>query len=97
MRLRFQFPAREHDGRTCIVVVEIAGEASPVAVGLVVDAVDSVLNLKEEQIEKAPVFSARISRDCIQGLGKVENKVIILLDIDLVCSLETVFEDGQES
>lgn len=78
-------------------MVEIAGEASPVAVGLVVDAVDSVLNLKEEQIEKAPVFSARISRDCIQGLGKVENKVIILLDIDLVCSLETVFEDGQES
>ena len=86
LRKRFSLPQREYDVRTCIIVVEIAGEAASVSIGIVVDAVDAVVNLRDDQVEKAPVFSSEISRDCIRGLGKFEKQVVILLDIDKVCS-----------
>ncbi|MEA1923321.1 MAG: chemotaxis protein CheW [Pseudomonadota bacterium] len=93
LRKRFVLPMREYDARTCIVVVEIAGEAGPVSMGVVVDAVDAVVNLRDDQIEKAPVFSSEISRDCIKGLGKLEDKVVIILNIDRVCSADRVTEE----
>ncbi len=96
LRKRFALPTREYDVRTCIIVVEIVGEAGPVAIGIVVDAVDAVVNLRDEQVEKAPVFSSEISRDCIRGLGKIEKQVVILLDIDKVCSADQLKEDSSE-
>ena len=96
LRKRFALPKREYDVRTCIIVVEIVGEAGPVAIGIVVDAVDAVVNLRDEQVEKAPVFSSGISRDCIRGLGKLEKQVVILLDIDMVCSVDQVEDESAE-
>ncbi len=93
LRKRFALPLRDYDARTCIVVVEIAGEAGPVVMGVVVDAVDAVLTLRDDQIEKVPAFSSKVSRDCIKGLGKVEEKIVILLDVDQVCSAGRVMED----
>ena len=93
LRKRFTLSMREYDARTCIIVVEICGEAGPVAMGIVVDAVDAVVNLRDEQVEKAPVFSSTVSRDCIKGLGKLENLVVILLDIDRVCSADRTTEE----
>ena len=96
LRKRFVLSMREYDARTCIIVVEIAGEAGPVSMGVVVDAVDAVVNLRDDQIEKAPAFSSEISRDCIKGLGKHEDKVVIILDIDRVCSADRVPEESSE-
>ncbi|MEA3334136.1 MAG: chemotaxis protein CheW [Pseudomonadota bacterium] len=96
LRKRFVLSAREYDVRTCIIVVEIAGEAGPVSMGVVVDAVDAVVNLRDDQIENAPVFSSEISRDCIKGLGKLEDKVVIILDIDRVCSSDRVTEESSD-
>ena len=96
LRLRFALPVREYDARTCIIVVEITGEAGPVAMGIVVDAVDAVVNLRDEQIEKAPVFSSAVSQDCIKGLGKFEDKVVILLNIDQVCSDDRIKEESSD-
>lgn len=96
LRKRFALPEREYDVRTCIIVVEIAGETGPVAVGIVVDAVDAVVNLHDDQVENAPVFSSAISRDCIMGLGKIEKQVVILLDIDKVCTPSQVEDELPE-
>ncbi|MBN2808705.1 MAG: purine-binding chemotaxis protein CheW [Deltaproteobacteria bacterium] len=97
LRKRFVLPVREYDVRTCIIVVEIAGEAGPVAIGIVVDAVDAVVNLRDEQVEKAPVFASQVNRDCIRGLGKFDKQVVILLDIDKVCATgQTAAEDAPE-
>ncbi len=96
LRRRFALPMREYDARTCIIVVEITGEAGFVAMGIVVDAVDAVVNLRDEQIEKAPLFSSAVSQDSIKGLGKFEDKVVILLDIDRVCSEDRITEESSD-
>ncbi|MCK5679677.1 purine-binding chemotaxis protein CheW [bacterium] len=88
LRKRFGLSEREYDVRTCIVVVEITGEAGPVSMGIVVDAVDAVVNLRDDQVESPPTLSMVVSRDCIRGLGKFDDKVIILLDVEAVCSSE---------
>lgn len=97
LRLRFSLPTREPDNRTCIIVVEIAGESGPVAMGVVVDAVDAVINLPQGQIEKNPAFSSSVDQDCVKGLGKIDKQVVILLDIDQVCRPTELSELAAES
>jgi len=77
--------------RTCIVIVEVEaeidGERERQVIGVVVDAVNEVLDIAAADIEPAPVFGARIRTDFIQGMGKVRGKFVILLNVDRVLSL----------
>jgi purine-binding chemotaxis protein CheW len=59
-------------------------------IGIVVDAVSEVLNIKGEDIEKAPTFGSRLNTDYILGMAKMEGAVKILLDIDRVLSAAEV-------
>jgi purine-binding chemotaxis protein CheW len=59
-------------------------------IGIVVDAVSEVLNIKGEDIEKAPTFASRLNTDYILGMAKMEGAVKILLDIDRVLSAAEV-------
>ncbi len=86
LRLRFGIVEIDYSDRTCIIVVEIAGQAGTVLIGIVVDAVSEVLNIKSEDIEDAPAFGARLNTDYISGMAKMEGGVKILLDIDKVLS-----------
>jgi len=88
LRLRFGLPAIDYTERTCIIVVEIAGQAGTVQVGIVVDAVSEVLNIKAEDIEAAPSFGGRMKTDFILGMAKMNGGVKILLDIDRVLGSE---------
>lgn len=90
LRLRFGMEAMDYTERTCIIVVEMAGKASTVQIGIVVDAVSEVLNIKGEDIEDRPTFGTELSLDYIFGMAKMEGGVKILLDIDRVLSAEEV-------
>ena len=61
-----------------------------ILIGIVVDAVSEVLNIKEELIEETPTFGARMDTDYILGMAKMEGGVKILLDIDRVLSADEV-------
>ncbi len=74
--------------RTCIVIVEIEAEGEHRDVGVVVDAVNEVLEIAATEIEPAPAFGARINADFIAGIGKVNGRFVILLDVDRVLSTE---------
>jgi purine-binding chemotaxis protein CheW len=74
--------------RTCIVIVEIALDDARQDVGVVVDAVNAVLDIPPEHIEPPPTFGTRIRTDFIQGMGNVNNKFVILLDANQVLSLD---------
>lgn len=74
--------------RTCIVIVEVETEEQRQDMGLVVDAVNAVLEIPASDIEPPPAFGARIRTDFIEGMGKVAGKFVILLDIDQVLSTE---------
>jgi purine-binding chemotaxis protein CheW len=86
LRLRFGMPSIEYSDRTCIIVVEIDGQAGTILVGIVVDAVSEVLNIKGDDIEKTPTFGTKLNTDYILGMAKMEGGVKILLDIDQVLS-----------
>lgn len=86
LRLRFSMPESEYTDRTCIVVVEIGGQAMNMIIGIVVDSVSEVLNIKGEEIEETPSFGTSLDTDYIFGMAKVEGGVKILLDIDTVLS-----------
>lgn len=81
---RFGMEAIDYNERACIIVVEIVGKSGTVMVGIVVDAVSEVLNIKVEEIEKTPAFSTKVNTDYILGMAKTESNVKILLDIDKV-------------
>lgn len=84
LRLRFGMEEIDYNERTCIIVVEIEGNAGNVVIGIVVDSVSEVLNIKNEEIEETPTFGAKLNTDYILGMAKMEGGVKILLDIDCV-------------
>jgi len=89
LRLKFGMEEMAYTERTCIIVVEIAGEGRKTVntqMGIVVDAVSEVLNIKAEDVEETPTFGAALNTDFILGMAKMEGGVKILLDIDKVLS-----------
>ena len=90
LRLRFDMGEIDYTERTCIIVVEIEGQAGTVMIGIVVDSVSEVLNIKGKDIEDSPTFGTKLNTDYILGMAKMEGGVKILLDIDRVLSGEEV-------
>ena len=74
--------------RTCIVIVEIEGEDGPLAVGVLVDAVNAVLDLEAAQIEPPPSFGTGLRQEFIRGMARTDNGFIILLDVGHVLSVD---------
>ena len=84
LRLRFCLEATAYTERTCIIVVEIQGETGALPMGIVVDAVSEVLNIRGADIENTPTFGVKLNTDFILGMAKTGGGVKILLDIDKV-------------
>jgi purine-binding chemotaxis protein CheW len=90
LRLRFGMDAVSYDEQTCIVVVEIEGREGIILMGVVVDGVSEVLNIKQEEIEDAPALGSNLNTEYLLGMAKKEGGVKILLDIDRVLSSEEI-------
>jgi purine-binding chemotaxis protein CheW len=82
LRLKFGLPATEYTKRTCIVVVQVEGEAGSILMGVLVDAASKVLNLTSSDIEDASDQGAKPAMSFIIGMAKVKGKATLLLDID---------------
>lgn len=88
LRLRFQMEEVPYNERTCIIVVEVKLANEPISIGIVVDAVSEVSQIKEEEIEATPSFGTSLDTSYILGMAKTDNSVKILLDIDQVLTQE---------
>ncbi|GAC1410168.1 MAG: chemotaxis protein CheW [Candidatus Velthaea sp.] len=82
LRTRFGMARAEHTKNTRIVVTEIGSKR----VGMVVDSVSEVLRIPVEQIEDAPDMIAGVETEYIRGVGKIEDRLIIMLDLGRVIS-----------
>ncbi|MYM69112.1 chemotaxis protein CheW [Pseudoduganella sp. FT55W] len=71
--------------RTCIIVVEVDGEEGPFVIGILVDAVNAVLDIPAADIEPAPHFGA-VKADLLHGIGKVSGRFVLLLNVQHVVS-----------
>ena len=69
-------------------MVEVNSTESTVTMGLVVDSVSEVLNIRAEEIQETPSFGAQVDTEYILGMAKMDGKVKILLDIDKVLSVD---------
>jgi len=89
---RFGRAATTVTRRTCIVIVEVASgqheQHDTQVVGLMVDAVNAVLEIPAAEIEPPPSFGANIRADFMTGMGKVNGKFVIILNIHQVLSVD---------
>jgi purine-binding chemotaxis protein CheW len=76
VRLRFNKAEETYNERTCIIVTRIDQNY----IGFIVDSVDEVTNIGDEDISPAPKVSKDRTNAYLSGIGKVENKVVLLLD-----------------
>jgi len=76
--------------RTCIVIVEAEAGGVRQDMGVVVDAVNAVLEIAKSDIEPPPTFGAKIRVDFIEGMGKVDGKFVIMLDIDSILTVDDI-------
>jgi purine-binding chemotaxis protein CheW len=74
--------------RTCIVIIEADIADERMDIGIVVDTVNAVLDIPPADIELPPTFGARIRTDFIKGMGKVNGKFVILLDVIRALAME---------
>jgi purine-binding chemotaxis protein CheW len=84
LRLRFGLPRGEQTDETRIMVVNVAGKT----IGIIVDAVSEVLRISHEQIAPPPPTVAGLGREYLTGLVKLDNRLLILLDIDKILTRE---------
>ena len=85
-RLKLGMEQKEADTNTCIIVLEINKESEVVETGLVVDNVQSVIEIQKEEIKDPPSIGMNINSDYIQGMVEQNNKFIMLLNVDKVLS-----------
>ena len=88
LRRKFGMEDMDYTERTCIIVMEICGQGNSILMGMVVDSVSEVLNIKGGEIEDAPALGANLDTDYILGMAKMNGGVKILLDIDRVMHWE---------
>lgn len=86
LRRKFAMEPADFTEETCVIVVEVSvgGDGEMFQMGVIVDTVSEVLDIARERIEPAPRFGGGIGTSSIMGMGKVRDKVLILLDIDKV-------------
>lgn len=90
LRRKFGMEEAQVTERTCIIVVEIDSSSSRIPMGIVVDAVSEVLNVKASDIEQTPSLGGNIRADYILGIGKMDGGIKILLDIDRVLNSQEI-------
>ncbi len=84
LRKRFNLEVKDHDKNTRIVVVDIGGNI----IGMVVDSVSEVLRLPADTIEPPPEIATGINSDYIKGVAKLEDRLLIFLDLSKVIDLD---------
>lgn len=78
LRCRFNMESRSHDNHTRIIVVDL----HKVVIGFVVDGVSEVLRIQSSTVEPPPPVVSGIESEYIKGVGKLDNRLLILLDLD---------------
>lgn len=78
MRIKFSLGDASYDAFTVVIILNVAGRI----VGMVVDAVSDVITLQPSQVRAAPDFSASFDTQYITGLGTVDDRMLILVDIE---------------
>lgn len=89
-RIKFNMPATEYTNNTCILVMEVEVDGEHVQVGGLVDAVQAVLEIDQEDILPPPSIGSKYRSEFISGMAKIDDKFIMLLNMDRVFSSDEI-------
>jgi purine-binding chemotaxis protein CheW len=88
LRVKFGLSATEKTVNTCVIIAEVTVEGDTTVLGCLADSVQEVIELSPGDISAAPKIGTRLRTEFIRGMGKRDDRFIILLDIDKVFSAE---------
>ena len=88
LRLKFGMTKTENSVNTCIIITEVTVDGDTTILGCLADSVQEVLDLDEEHIAPAPRIGTKLRTEFIRGMGKRDDRFIIILDIDKVFSFD---------
>jgi len=94
MRLKFGMSPIEQTVNTCIIVVEISMDGGTTVLGALADSVQEVVEMEPDSIEPAPHIGIRLNTEFIKGMGKVDGRFVMILDIDRVFSSDELADLG---
>ena len=94
MRRRFGLQPTEFGPTTVVIVVRVESSGSEKIVGMVVDAVSEVYRIDTQSLKPAPDFGATIDTQFIRGLATIEDKMVILLDVDKLLDVDAATPPG---
>ncbi len=95
LRRKFGMESVEDTEETCTVVVEVHTNDQAITIGVVVDNVNEVIDVAVDQVEPPPTFGSAVDTEFIHGMGKVDDKVVMLLDIRRVLAGEELAALGK--
>lgn len=84
LRIKFNLDKVDYEGQTVVIVVNVADRV----VGIVVDGVSDVMTLSSDQIKPAPEFGETLSADYLSGLGSLEDRMLVIVDIEKLLTSE---------
>jgi len=82
LRIKFRFEEKSYDQRTVIIIIE----TKKVICGIIVDSVSDVITMSLDDVQHTPHFASEIDKDSVFGIGKVNEKLVIVLDVDKILS-----------
>lgn len=88
LRLKFGLPKTERTVNTCIIITEVQFEGESTIMGALADSVQEVFEIEEKNIEPPPKIGTKINIEFIQGMGKQDDRFIIIIDVNKVFSSE---------
>ncbi len=99
LRLKFGMSATEKTVNTCVIITEVTVDGDMTVLGCLADSVQEVLDLAPQDISSAPKIGTRLRTEFIRGMGRRDDRFIIILDADRVFSAEelsVVDAEGRE-
>lgn len=93
---RFYYNKSEIIPTSAIVIVEVSENSNKIPVGVIIDSVKAVVEIGEDKIDATPEIGSRIKPEYLDGIGKVDNEFVILMNIDTILNIEELagFEDN---
>ena len=90
LRLKFAISEKEYNEQTCIIIVEIPIHGQNKFIGIIVDKVAEVVSINTDNIELPPQYGQDCENEFLTGVGKVKEKVVMLLGIEAIVTCQEV-------
>jgi len=95
--VKFDLAPTAVDSKTCIMIIEVDLSGELTLMGLIVETVARVLDLSPQQLEEPPAFGTRIPAAYLLAAARIDEEIVLLLDIDRILALDELIEVNEAS